>query len=196
MKKLLIILIFLFIPFVLSDNPSPEKILIINSYNEDYTWTNSLMNGILDYMNNDIDVRVEYMDAKNFYEEDDFDAFHDLMKHKYSDFDFDAIVTTDDAAFSYAMKEREFYNNTPVFFIGVNSEDKYPFEEYSNVYGIIESVSIKDTIDVAKKLKPSLRTIHVVVDSSPTGQATKSVVMNVLDPHFEIVYYDLSLDPV
>lgn len=190
MKKILMILILLSIPFALSDNSSPEKILIINSYNEDYTWTNDLMNGILDHMNNDVDVRVEYMDAKNFYDEDDFGAFHDLMMHKYNDTTFDAIVTTDDVAFSYVMTERTFYKEAPVFFIGINSKDKYPFEQYQNVFGIIEAVSIKDTIDVAKKLKPSLRTIHVIIDSTPTGQATKSVVMNVLDPHFEIVFYD------
>lgn len=189
MKKLIIILFFILTSTAIAADTSPETILIINSYNEDYTWTNNIMNGILGQLD-DVDVRIEYMDVKNFYSEEDIEAFHNLMVHKYKDYTLDAIITTDDAAFSYVMKERAFYDHTPVFFIGVNSKDNYPFDNYEKVYGIIEAVSVVDTINTAKTLLPSLKTIHVVVDSTPTGLATKQVITEVLDPHFDVVFYD------
>ncbi|MCH4889132.1 HAMP domain-containing histidine kinase [Acidaminobacter sp. JC074] len=190
MKKILLILLAFMFSFTLAEGQNPERILIINSYNEGYNWTSETMNGIMDTIDQNLDVRVEYMDAKNFYSDEDIRAFHKLMVHKYSDLKIDAIITTDDAAFKYAINNRDFYGNAPIFFVGINSADAYNFDDYQNVYGIIEEVSIEETIDTATTLMPVLRTIHVVADSSPTGQSTTAEIKKKLSSHFNVVYYD------
>lgn len=190
MKKLLLITLMFLSSLVYSDNDKAESILIINSYSEAYNWTNDTMNGILDNLDSDIDVRVEYMDAKNYYSQADIDIFHSTMVHKYDPSRFDLIITTDDFAFSYVMAHREFYDNKPVFFTGLNSEDSYDFVGYKDVYGIIEKASVTETIQTAQLLMPSLRNIHVVVDASPTGQASKAEIIKALDSHYEVTFHD------
>ncbi len=197
MKTILLILAVCFSSFSIAGTQAPERVLIINSYNEGYNWTSETMNGIMDTIEPELDVRVEYMDIKNFYSKSDIQAFHSLMLHKYSDINFDAIITTDDAAFRYANDYRETFNNAPIFFIGVNSKDSYDFASYNNVYGIIEKVSINETIDTAKTLIPTLRTIHVIADSSPTGQSTTLEIQKALDSHYNVIYYkDKTLEEI
>ena len=190
MRKILLTFIILLSFVAYSDTNSPKSILVINSYNEGYNWTNQLTKGILENQPADADLRIEYMDGKNYYAAEDLEAFHQYMVYKYKNITFDSILITDDLALNYILEYRDFYNNAPVFFAGINSADNYDFDKHDNLYGIIEKVSIEETIETVRSLKPSLRTIHVVVDSSPTGEATKTEILKVLDSHYTVIFYD------
>jgi len=190
MKKIIIILLLLWPMVIFSDNQTPERVLVIHSYSESYNWTNRLTQGILDYQPKDADIRIEYMDSKNYYSEEDLQVFHDYMAYKYSHISFDVIITTDNRALQYILEHRDFYGHTPVFFAGVNSMDDFDFSAHEDLYGIIETLSIQDTLEAAKDLKPNLRTIHVVVDSSVTGQSTRNEITKAIDSHYNLVFYD------
>jgi len=157
-----------------------------------------MMDGLLENLDQSLDIRVEYMDAKNLYKEEDLKLFSDMMDYKYTDHAFDAIISTDDYAFQYALSKQEtLFKNVPIFFSGINSKEGYNFDALENVYGIFEKASIQETIDVAQNLNPKIRNIHFIIDDSISGNKTKLEVLDVLDSHFEIITYDqLTLDEI
>jgi len=197
-KSVLILIIIMIISVSYAESIVPKSILIINSYNESYNWTNDIMNGILDNLDQTLDIRVEYMDAKNRYTKEDIEVFSSFMTYKYSAHEFDAIITTDDYAFQYALGQQYLlFDKTPIFFTGVNSKEGYDFDTLENVYGIFEKASIQETIDVAQKLNPNLREIHLIIDQSISGEKTQLEVKQVLEAHFNVVTYDgLTLDEI
>lgn len=157
-----------------------------------------MMNGLLENLDQTLDIRVEYMDAKNLYKEEDLKLFSDMMDYKYKGHSFDAIISTDDYAFQYVLSKQDtLYKNVPIFFTGINSKEGYDFDRLSNVYGIFEKASIQETIDVAQTLNPNIRQIHFIIDDSISGNKSKGEVLDVLDSHFEIITYDkLTLDDI
>lgn len=190
MRKLLLILLLLWPIITFSDYETPDTILVIHSYSESYNWTNRLTQGILDHQNREADIRIEYMDSKNYYSEEDIQIFHDYMVHKYSHMSFDAIITTDNHALQYVLNHRDFLGHSPVFFAGVNSIDDFDFNQHKDLYGIIESVSIEETLEAAKAMKPNFRNIHVVVDSTITGQSTRKEIDKAIDSHYNVIHYE------
>ncbi|MBI9011060.1 MAG: HAMP domain-containing histidine kinase [Clostridiales bacterium] len=192
MKKYLFpLFILLFINISNSETQEPESILIINSYNESYNWTNNMMDGLLENLDQTLDIRVEYMDAKNGYQKEDLELFSTIMEHKYNNNKFDAIIATDDYAFQYVLKNQNtLFKNTPIFFAGINSEEGYNFDSLNKVFGIIEKASISETIEIAQILNPNLREIHFIVDQSISGKKTEIEVFEALDAHFNVIVYN------
>lgn len=190
-KSIFVLIILLLINISYSETQEPESVLIINSYNESYNWTNKMMDGLLENLDQTLDIRIEYMDAKNRYQEEDLELFSTIMEYKYNNHDFDAIIVTDDYAFQYVLKnQKTLFKDAPIFFAGVNSKEGYDFDSLNNVFGIVEKASISETIEVAQTLNPNLREIHFIVDQSVSGKKTQIEAFEALDAHFNVIVYD------
>ncbi|MBN2797433.1 MAG: HAMP domain-containing histidine kinase [Clostridia bacterium] len=180
------------------DNEEPDTILIINSYNESYNWTNDSMNGILDHLDDSNHLYIEYMDGKNYNSNEDLQAFHNYLVYKYKNTPIDMIITTDDIAFQYALEnQKTLFKGAPIFFIGINSLTNYDISAFEKVYGVEEKVSFADTVEAIKHLQPNVEKIHFIVDNTLSGQLTINEVKSQMDSSVEIEFYNkYSLDEI
>ncbi|QAA31044.1 EAL domain-containing protein [Clostridium manihotivorum] len=186
--KRMVFIIFLIVIFIynisLSSNSTfikaeqqPKNILLINSYDSTYTWTLLQTNGILEtfktsYPNSKI--YVEYIDWKNNPYSENLDKFKDIIKYKYSNKKIDLVMTTDDAALNFSIKNRsEIFGDIPIVFSGVY-EETIPeiIKESNNTYGVIEKIDVEDTIKAALNIYPIANKIYVVHDNTESGTAS------------------------
>jgi len=144
-------LILVIIAFFIFD--AKKKVLILHSYNRDYTWVNQQDMGIATAFKNSyhkIIVKVMYMDLKN-HQDKEFRTKAALEAHALiKEYRPDVIIITDDIGQELVGSK---YVNDPfisIVFAGVNGQvDKYGYDKANNVTGIFERkplVAIKETL--------------------------------------------------
>lgn len=200
-----LIIVFLFIKIGNAQestfqNKKELTILIIQSYNDEYSWTRDIMSGMRDALKSeffsdyDLTIRVEYMDAKNYNQIMNLEDFKNLCAYKYQNMNIDYILAADDAAFKFALDNRKnFFSDAPIFFCGINSINAYEIEKFENVYGIIEKTSVIETLEVALQFNPNIKKIHLVIDSTDIGVWTKKEILYMVGEKYseiEIVIYE------
>ncbi|OOM75556.1 phytochrome-like protein cph2 [Clostridium puniceum] len=174
-----------------------KNVLIINSYSTGFYWTDGECEGIIDTLNSEENVMkyVEYMDWKRYNSEDNLNRLYEYYKYKYFDKKINLIITTDDAAFNFAIKYRkDLFSDAPLIFGGVHKEsaDKI-LKGDSNVAGIYESIDPEGTIRAALKMKPKLKNIYVIHENTETGTSYYNLIkksVSLIDKN--LIIYDLS----
>ncbi len=156
---------------------SKRNILIINSYSEVLSWTNSQNAGILKQLrinDNRFNISVENMDWKAYPTEENLEHLYNYVKYKYLDKSIDIIISTDDAALEFAIKYRkELFNDAPIVFCGINQKGFEDLAQYEkNITGIIEQVDPLGTIEGMLKINRNLKDIYVIFDNSESGIST------------------------
>ena len=168
MKRILPLFVLLF--FVLSANAADKKrILLINSYHTNLSWTDSLyygFNSALKAGDLKAEIYIENLDFKRIRNTNYIGKFTEFIVAKYVPQGVDLIVVTDNDAFNYVkqLKENSFVD-VPVVFCGVNNIYSFP----ENFAGIIEEVDVTKNIDLIASLHPQLKTLYCVVDQTTTG---------------------------
>lgn len=160
-----------------------KHVLILNSYHEGFTWTREETEGILDGLNGGnaiLDISVEYMDWKNFPNNEHLQILTDIYAHKYSERPIDLIIATDDAAFKFSLEKREeLFFNAPVVFCGVNEVGVDSIaSDYDNYTGILEQVDIEENIRLAIEAIPGLENIYVLHDNTESAQSTGKLALD------------------
>ncbi|MBN2618249.1 MAG: hypothetical protein JXR64_08075 [Spirochaetales bacterium] len=163
-----------------------RNILVIHSYSPDNKWTQELNLGITEYfsdLNQDFSLFTEYMDSKYFFNEERMKSIAALYKEKYSNINFDGIITSDNNALTLInyYGERLFYN-TPIVSCGING----PVDDAnmnSRVSLQMERANHYETIKQALNLFPATNKINIVVDSTITGKLICKEVENELNIH-------------
>jgi two-component system, cell cycle sensor histidine kinase and response regulator CckA len=187
-----------------------RTVLILHSYNVDFSWTNNINDGMLETLaasGMPIDLRIEYMDTKFI----DTEAYLELLvskyKLKYGNYPIDVILVSDDNGLRFLLKYREeIFPGVPVVFCGINS---FHGELYlqdgllshaSNITGVVEQVDIEANLELVLKLHPDTQRILMFTDDSVTGQrnfenAQQAVAR--LNPPIEVLLRnDLTLSQV
>nr|WP_243277941.1 ABC transporter substrate binding protein [Clostridium yunnanense] len=164
-------------PPVTNAQQQEKNILLINSYDSTYTWTIDQTDGILRKFKEaepKSKVYVEYIDWKNSPYEENLDKFKQLIKYRYKNKKIDLVMTTDDAALNFSLKNRqELFGDIPIVFSGVFDEAaKRMTDGYDNVYGVFEEDDIKDTVKSAMHIYPHKKKLYVVHDNTETGIAS------------------------
>lgn len=180
------------IPVHSQDNT--KSVLILNSYHEGLSWTNQETDGIIDSIkeaNEDCSFFVEYMDWKNYPTEENSRHIYDLLKYKYAQENIDVVVTTDDPALGFALKNRaDLFSDAPIVFCGVNEEGISGLTGgYSRVTGITEIIDPANTLKAALKIKPGIKEIYVIFDNTESGLSTGAITVHeiqVLAPDIKI----------
>lgn len=180
-----------------------RNILIINSYHKGYLWTDeqsSAMEKQLLTALPDAVVDVFYLDWKRRPTDRNIAASRALLLSRYGDGGPDAILTTDDAALSFALETRKLWRRpAPVVFSGVfdYSADALIGGEKA-VGGIFQMLNASGTIALARLLQPAFKSVHLIHDSSETSQAFENEVRDVVsrtEPPLELrVLRDLPLE--
>ena len=83
-----------------------KRVLILNSYHSGFDWTDKIMQGIESGFNGSdltIDFYIEYMDTKRRFDPSCLQQLYYLYQNKFSNFEFDAIISSDDNAFQFLL---------------------------------------------------------------------------------------------
>ncbi len=201
MRRFVFILI-LFISFFIfcnADNcfAKDKNVLLISSYHPAFPTFSQQVNGLKSILGPaDVKLDVEFMDSKRFYNWENLSFFHDLLKFKLGSIPaYDVIVTADDNALKFAIQYRaELFPDTPVVFCGLNNQDLgHVLNENKNFTGVIEAVSLKETLDLVGQLLPKAKDVYTIVDSTLSGQGDYNLYKSVRNNFPELNFHDLSL---
>ncbi len=149
------------------------KILVINSYNFGYDWSDQELLGfkkrILETFPH-LDIYIETLDTKNFYAKNHFPQVRALLYHKYRNIKFSAIVVMDNAALTFARDyRRELFPQVPLLFCGINNYRPQMLDGQHPITGIAEQHDLGGTLQLALKLQPDTQDVIVVHDYTDTG---------------------------
>lgn len=163
----------------------PKNVLILNSYHEGLSWTDKQTEGILDTLKAhsiDYNISVEYMDWKNYPTDENLEQMYKHLGYKYSHRQLDIVITTDDVALSFALKNRtELFNDAPVVFCGVNEQGiKELTKGYSRTTGVAEIIDPENTVKAALEMNPELKEIYLLFDNSESGLSTGEMTMQAI----------------
>ncbi len=181
------------------DGQKPEKktVLLISSYHPGFPTFFQQIDGIKSVFNNtNIDLDVEFMDSKRFYTQTNLDNFYRTIAYKLSNTEaYDVIIVTDDNALTFALDHQaELFENIPIVFCGVNNVDKALAQnENSHVTGVIETVSMVETIELMIGLNPDVTNIIAIVDGTPSGQGDLATFYNSASEFTGVAFSEISL---
>lgn len=161
-----------------------KKVLILNSYNEDYSWTKDVEMGIISELSNadfNLIINREYMDSKAISSSNYFNHLYEIYKEKYNDKKYDLIISTDDDALNFLLEYGEnLFPYTPIVFSGTNGFQDSMVEGKGLFTGVVETVDIEGTIDLGLKLHPNTEGIIIINDKSTTGREFKNKIEETL----------------
>jgi len=150
------------------------KVLILNSYHKGFQWTDDQVASAkkgLEQRFEDLEIFVEYMDAKRIYNAAYLRSLKQFYGLKYKSIDLDAVITTDDIALSFMLDHhKDLFRNAPLSFCGVNNHKASVIKDrMPRISGVVEVLDITSTLDLALEMHPHTKQIAVVVDYTPTG---------------------------
>ena len=162
----------------------PRDILVLHSYHQGLGWTDGITRGIekkLASAGFPFELFYEYLDAKRLDDHDHQDNLLQLFRHKFAKRRFDAILVSDDFAFSFLLRHhRELFPDTPVVFCGVNFFKDDLLSGNPWVTGVVETFSLEGTIEAALRIQPNLQRLVVIDDDTITGVANRKLLDNLM----------------
>lgn len=163
-----------------------KRVLILNSYDSAYSWTNNEVDGIVEQIKDyvpEVNIHIEYMDWKNYPEEHNVELFKELIKYKYGKMNIDEIITTDDSALEFVINNRnDLFKDVPIIFSGVYEDvARHMIKGHDNITGVFESIDAKGTIESALNIIPKAKNIYLIHDNTETGIGSFDEVKNALN---------------
>jgi PAS domain S-box-containing protein len=151
------------------------NVLLISSYHPNFPTFYQQINGIREALPVSVcNLDVEFMDSKRFPGAETRGTFKQyLLKKLRSLPDYDLILTADDNALHFVVDNKpDLFPGLPVVFLGVN-DLSYALQQNSHpeITGVVETVSIRETIELACQLQPGLKTVYAICDGSLSGRA-------------------------
>lgn len=199
MSLVLILFVFTSINVVFSqanNDFSDKRVLFIASYSSEFNTFYQQIDGFTDtFKDYPVTVDVEFMDTKRFLTEENITNFYNSITYKLNYVDYDALMVSDDNALDFVMDHQdELFSNIPIVFFGINSETHAEnYSEDPNVSGVVENVSITETIDLALDLIPQANKVIALVDKTPSGQADLQRFLTLEDTYPDLVFTKIDM---
>ncbi len=204
-NRLLIILLIIFLSSItniygdIKDNKDVHNILLINSYDIDNKWENSIKDGFKESMKNNpnINIKTEYLDIRNNNNEKYLRDFEKLLNTKYKESNFDMVVTVDDEAFSLVRKG--LLNKNSIFYkkivvtTGVSEIINLTPDEKKYITGFMDGRSKIELIKIITRLQPQIKTINVLIDNTNYCKDIKDKLLRnryLLDDHINLNFIE------
>jgi len=152
----------------------PHKILVLNSYHKNLSWSESTINGIEEgfeeHLSESYDLHIEFMDSKRVSNQRYINLFKQLIQTKYQHISPDIIIANDDNAMDFLLNHKnELFPNSPVVTTGINFSYNYP-PEYT---GFTEEIDFCTNFNLIQKLHPNTEHLYIIVDDTKTGKLIK-----------------------
>lgn len=178
---------------------SPKKnILVISSYSPSFPTFSQQIEGIKSQLNSsEILIDIEFMDTKRFDTEENLTNFLNSLTYKIKNIEkYNAIIVCDDNALDFVtIYQDDLFNKIPIVFLGVNDVEKAI--ELSNtpyIIGVVEAVSIEDTISLAQKIQNESKNIIALVDGTTSGQGDLKGYYSLKDKYKPLNFTDINLN--
>ncbi len=171
--------------------------LLIDSYNYSFPTTKDYLNGLNSVFDTiDLTLDIEFIDWKKLPTKENKINFYNYIKFKINAGEpYDAIIVSDDMALQFIT---EFQNllcsNIPIVFSGVNNTNlALAQNKNDNITGIVESVSIKENIDLIHNLYPESNNLYYIVDSTLTGLHDLSKLVRIIEQYPKTSFNEINL---
>ena len=180
-----------------------RNILILHSYHQGFTWTDSINNAVIESLRKDTDylnyeIYIEYLDSKRKPLNDLNANLIQNLSIKFEDIPISVVITSDDDAFRFAIKNRKsMFADVPIVFCGVNNYDKHQnifLLDENNYTGVVEGFDMRGAIEIALKLSPEASTLLIINDSTTTGLENQQAfykIKNLLPENIEYAFSDV-----
>lgn len=164
---------FALITFFVVINVSKPRVLVLHSYNVDFSWVPDInigLNRILE--RHPYKIRWHYMDTKRHPGQEFKERAGASVRKEIEKWKPDIIIAIDDNAQEYVGK---YYVNDPkikIVFAGVNKTEKdYGYAGADNVTGMLERINYQAVKDILLQVLPEgKRRIAHISDASPTSE--------------------------
>ncbi|NPA55240.1 MAG: HAMP domain-containing histidine kinase [Epsilonproteobacteria bacterium] len=164
-------------------------VLVINSYSPLLTWTRVQSHTIVKELQKsdikDLDLYVEYMNTKKFAPTDSYlQLYFDFLNKKYHKIgQFDIVIVTDDNALNFVRryKTTPLFKKSKVFFEGINNISLQNTLDRHTYAGVFETKNPLANFKLAKAVKPHLKIVYVVSDTTVSGDKTFKQYKSVFD---------------
>ncbi|MCP3689169.1 MAG: SpoIIE family protein phosphatase [Gammaproteobacteria bacterium] len=160
------------VPPRLSYKPGNKHVLLLNSYNKGYAWTDNEVLAVEEAFadQHQILLSVEYMDTKLTNTPQYMEQWKELFATKFGNVDFDVIIATDDDALKFLRQYRSLlFPDVPVVFAGINNFQAAKIDGFSNVTGVNEQADFRSNLDLIIQLQPRVKNVYVIVDELTAG---------------------------
>ena len=195
---LIILLAFLCAKPVTTCGAEVKNVLILHSYHRGLGWTDNIAKGIDQVLHTSgypIEKFTEYMDTKRISSKEYLDDLALLLKRKYIRRPLNVIIASDDHAFQFLCDhQKDISPDTPVVFCGVNYFKEEFIRARPNFTGVVESFSIKGTIDAALTINPGLKKIYAAVDRTVTGKSNLKLLNDIIPDYKNQIEFVLITD--
>jgi PAS domain S-box-containing protein len=170
-----------------------QNLLILNSYDPGYKWTEDIISGItaaVQESRKSVTWHTEFMDTKRVSDDEYFRLLYETYRYKFRNSHFDAIITSDTDAFNFMLRYRDrLFPGTPVVFCGVNDFTPADLHGAKHFTGVNEKADFKGTIDLALRLHPDTRQVVVINDMTTTGEAVHRQIAQLIPQYRQRVSF-------
>jgi PAS domain S-box-containing protein len=154
-------------------------VLILNSYNIGYDWSEEELQGVQNILGPSPlapTLLVEYLDAKRFPAKGHFPREADLLAAKFrKTLQPDVLLAMDNAALEFAIKYRpSICPESSIVFCGVNDYNPGMIAGQKRISGVAELHDSVGTLELALRLFPKTREVLLVHDYTDTGMAMRN----------------------
>src|SRR6266540_6182865 len=145
-----------------------KQVLVLHSYHKGLRWTDAEDAGISSVLGTrpELDVHTEYMDTKRHPDDAHQRTLLALYRTKFRGILFAAVLATDDAAYAFAVANRELlFPHAAVVFCGANYYTDPEDDRLRDVVtGVLEDFDIPNTLRAALSLQKDVRRVVVIND--------------------------------
>lgn len=169
------------------------NVLLLQSYHQGYRWSDELGQGVMEVLQDNVEVHIEYMDTKKYYSPEFLEKIKNYLMIKSEAINFDLIIAVDNNAFDFLkIYKEEIYGDIPVVFTGVNFLDSERLAGINNITGISEENDFQSTLKLMRDLFPKRKKLICILDKTVTGLAVRKALDKIL-PEFEKEYESIEI---
>lgn len=194
---LIITLLFTLFSHTVKAAENNHKVLLINSYHPAFPTFYNQIEGIKSVFDTaNIELDVEFMDSKRFIDEENTYLFKNYLSYKLKNTSpFDAIIASDDNALIFVLENQDsLFRNIPIIFCSVNDINNALNQNHNPIItGVVEAVSMKETLALMLNLFPDADTLYAIVDKAPSGQGDLRTFFSHQDHFKKVKFIELSL---
>lgn len=155
------------------------RVLFISSYHASFPSFLKQLDGIragfreAGFENWNIAIDVEFMDSKRFAYRDAAQRLRNTLQAKLPTLPpYDLVIVGDDNALTFSREQaKTLLKGLPVVFLGVNDRKRaMALSGNGSTTGVVESRSLRETIQGMQRLYPAAKSFHILVDRTRTGR--------------------------
>jgi len=175
----------------------PTRVLLISSYHPGFPTFFQQVHGVTSILSTKgILLDVEFMDKKRFADDENESLFLELLSFKiHRTRPYDVVMTADDDALLFMLKHRQnLFPAQPLVFFGVNDiAGARELNGRAGITGVIEAVSMKETVRMMLDLLPKTEKVLALVDTTPSSVGDVSTFRTLSAAFPQVAFSELSL---